>query len=438
MPVRYLTRALALFAPALLLVAVMLVPQPAQGGTFAVFKENFEGDWPDPWLIGDDNLDAGADYWGVSGFRETQGKKSAWAAQEGKNSLSGLPNEVIRKQDDSMDAYMRVDLGELVGLDSLTLTFKYWIEAGSGDNFSVRVSNGTAWTTVWSLSGPVAQGWTTGEAFLPLSTRLLEFRYVTADSHEDDYEGVYVDEVEVLGEDSTPPSLTVLEPADGVWFASKHVLLGWTASDAASGLAFVEVQLDEGAWINAGQANSFLFQNLSEGSHSVAVRAVDTAGNVRVQTLAFGVDVTPPDVILLGPQEGSTVTSSTVEVSWTGGDSVSGIAYYEVRVDGGPWVQVGSVDSHELTGLADGAHQVRVRAVDLALNSQEVELTFTVNTNPLHPEGPAKGALLYGLIAAGVVGSLFMLHKKEKVDFRAHWRRFKELLRRFGGRNREV
>jgi hypothetical protein len=432
---RCTSRVAIILLPVLMLAAAVLVPQTARAGTFVIFQENFEGDWPGPWLVGDDNLDAGADYWGVSGFREAQGKKSAWAAQEGKSSKTGLPNTVSQSQDDSMDAYMRVDLGSLGVLDAVSLSFKYWIEAGSGDVFRVRVSDGMVWTTVWSLSGPVAQGWTEAEVSLPLSVRFLEFRYVTADTHDDAYEGVYVDKVEVLGEDSTPPDLSVLEPAEGSWVDTRNVLVGWTVTDSASGVAFVEVRLDEGAWINLGDANSYLFQNLSEGAHSVTLRAVDAAGNAQVETLTFGVDTTAPSIVLQGPEEGSISTSSTVEVSWTGGDAVSAVAYYEVRLDDGPWVRV-SGSSYQLTGVVDGVHEVSVRAMDLAGNSRVAETSFVVNTNPLHPDGPGKGALLYGLIGAGLLGVAFTLHRREKINLRAYWSKFKGLFDRIPLRRR--
>jgi hypothetical protein len=429
---RLAPRAVALLLPTAFLVAVVLVPQPAEAGTYVVFQENFEGDWPGPWLVGDDNLDAGADYWGVTGYRESQGKSSAWAAQEGKNSATGLPNAATHTEDVGMDAYLRVDIGSLSGVDALTLTFKYWIEAGPGDDFSVRVSDGVVWTTVWSLSGPVAQGWASAEAALPLSTSVLEFRYATAASHDDDYEGVYVDKVEVLAEDSTPPSLSVLEPSADAWLDSDDVLIGWSVSDLASGVAFVEVRLDGGAWINVGDASSFLFYDLSEGTHSVEIRAVDKAANVRVETVSFGVDMTSPSVVITGPQEGDTVTSSSFRVSWTGGDAVSGIAYYEVQVDDGPWVRVGTTESYDVPGVGDGLHVVRVKAVDLAGNSRESEVAFTVNTNPLHPDGPGKGALLYGLIGIGLVGTVFALHRREKIDLRSLWSRFRDLLGKIG------
>ncbi len=159
---------------------------------------------------------------------------------------------------------------------------------------------------------------------------------------------------------------------------------------------------------------------------------MDKAGNQALQSIDFGVDVTSPSIVLLGPPEGSVVTSSSVELTWTAGDSVSGIAYYEVRLDSGPWMRVEPVDSFVLTGVADGSRRVTVRVVDLAGNGAETSLAFRVNTNPLHPEGPAHGALLYALVTAGALGLLVLLHRKGKVDLGKPWSRIKTLFLRRG------
>ncbi|MBD3192121.1 MAG: S8 family serine peptidase [Candidatus Heimdallarchaeota archaeon] len=92
-------------------------------------------------------------------------------------------------------------------------------------------------------------------------------------------------------------------------------------------------------------------------------------------------DTTPPTIDITSPNEGATLTSSDVTVTWSGSDSGSGIDYYETRIDSGSWINKGTSTSHTFTGLADGSHTVDVRAWDVAGNSATDMVTFTVDTS---------------------------------------------------------
>ena len=92
-------------------------------------------------------------------------------------------------------------------------------------------------------------------------------------------------------------------------------------------------------------------------------------------------DTTPPTVTITSPEDGATLTTSDVTVTWTGSDDESGIDYYETRIDAGDWIYKGTSTSHTFTGLADGDHTVDVRAWDKAGNSNTDTVTFTVDTS---------------------------------------------------------
>src|SRR6266566_217224 len=80
--------------------------------------------------------------------------------------------------------------------------------------------------------------------------------------------------------DTTAPTASLSAPTPGQVFGTSSVQLTWTASDATSGIDHFEVRLDGGTPINvpAGTA-TYTFAGVSDGSHTLALRAFDLAGN---------------------------------------------------------------------------------------------------------------------------------------------------------------
>ncbi len=115
---------------------------------------------------------------------------------------------------------------------------------------------------------------------------------------------------------------------------------------------------------------------------------VSTAEDVHQVTVDnSGPDTTPPTVTITSPQEGETVTSSDVTVTWTGSDDKSGINHYEIQLDTNGWINVGTSTSYTFHDVSDGTHTVEVRAYDNAGNVGSDTVTFTVNTSAAE-EGP--------------------------------------------------
>jgi len=90
--------------------------------------------------------------------------------------------------------------------------------------------------------------------------------------------------------DTAPPTVTASSPTSGSEVKSSSVTVTWTGSDETSGIAGYEVRVDSGSWSNMGTETSRTLTGLSDGTHTVEVRATDRAGNVKQATVSFTVN----------------------------------------------------------------------------------------------------------------------------------------------------
>ncbi|MCP8305228.1 MAG: SMP-30/gluconolactonase/LRE family protein [archaeon] len=183
--------------------------------------------------------------------------------------------------------------------------------------------------------------------------------------------------------DLIPPTVSITSPTTDSYVGNTTLVQG-TSEDTHSGIKKVEVKIDDGSWQLATGTTSWSCSldttGVSAGSHTITARATDNNDNTATTSVDVIVDNLPPTLSITSPTSGSKLTSSTVTVMWTGSDAGSGIDHYEVKLDGGSWIDAGTATSHEFTGVGDGSHTVRVKAVDEVGNSKEATVNFTVST----------------------------------------------------------
>lgn len=121
-----------------------------------------------------------------------------------------------------------------------------------------------------------------------------------------------------------------------------------------------ECQLDGGAWQACSASPSF--GGLADGSHSIATRATDGAGNVGTASAAYAwtVDTVAPSARINGFSRN---TSGTATFRFSSPDAS---ATFECRLDGSAWAACTSLKYY--ARLATGAHSFDVRAKDPAGN----------------------------------------------------------------------
>lgn len=204
--------------------------------------------------------------------------------------------------------------------------------------------------------------------------------------------------------DATAPAVAIISPAEGANLGTGSVSITWTAVDGTSSLAGFQIRLDADAPEELpGSARSHTFAAVSDGSHTVDLIAIDSAGNEATDTVTVTVDTTDPTLSISRPAQGSTLTSNSVRIEWTAADATSQIDRIEVSVDGAPvqTLEAGTT-SLALAGLSDGEHSVEVTVVDRAGNSVSRTVAFRVDTSFFSPSGPLGPYGLIGIVIATV------------------------------------
>jgi len=161
----------------------------------------------------------------------------------------------------------------------------------------------------------------------------------------------------------------------------------FTGNDGSgSGIASFQLKLDTGSFASA--TSPATLTGLSQGSHTVEIRATDNAGNVDATpaTFTWTVDTSPPAAPVTNtPVNGSRIGSTTPTYSGT----AEGNSTVTVSVDGS---SIGTTTASagglwtltQPTALSQASHTVRATATDAAGNTSPNSNTntFTVDTTP--------------------------------------------------------
>ncbi len=175
--------------------------------------------------------------------------------------------------------------------------------------------------------------------------------------------------------DSGAPTTTVTsQPAALVRTSSATI-----AFNADDPNATFECKLDGGAW--AACTSPRALTGLSDGAHTLQIRATDLAGNTEPTpvVVSWTVDTTAPPAPGLKQTPAKTASSSGFVIDREPGTTL------ECQLDGGAWVTCTSPYAPD--GLADGPHTLKLRQVDDAGNVSD-EVTYSWTLDRVAPEAP--------------------------------------------------
>ena len=189
--------------------------------------------------------------------------------------------------------------------------------------------------------------------------------------------------------DTSAPDTTIDSGPSGTTNAN----VSFTFSTSESPLLGFECRLDSAEWEACGASKSY--SNLSEGSHTVEVRAVDAAGNPDPSPVSrtWTVDRTPPNTTI---NTGPSGTTNDASPSFTFSSSEPNSSF-ECRLDSNQESDFHSCSSPKsYSSLADGDHTLDVRATDAVGNTDQTPASrsFTVDATPPTATAPVPRLLL--------------------------------------------
>ena len=192
------------------------------------------------------------------------------------------------------------------------------------------------------------------------------------------------------------PAIEITKPQNGTITNKPTITVEWTVIIYVEGIDHYEVYVD-GSPVNTSippEQNNYTL-TLTEGWHTITVKAVDKAGTTAEATMKIAIDLTSPTVTIVSPATGAILNKKTVTIKFSGSDNI-GLDHYEIYVDGSladTSVPPGQ-DSYTLT-LTEGWHNITVKAVDKVGYVAEDTIEITIDLTPptvtiIYPESGAR------------------------------------------------
>jgi uncharacterized membrane protein YphA (DoxX/SURF4 family) len=227
--------------------------------------------------------------------------------------------------------------------------------------------------------------------------------------------------------DTQPPTVSITAPAAGT-VSGTAVTVSANASDDVT-VAGVQFKLDG---VNLGAEDTAAPYSIvwnstgaTNGTHALTAVARDGAGHT---TTSAAVSVTvsnPPVLTITQPTNGSTVSGTTVNVTYTTSGDMTGVDHVHFQLDANPIVMDLTLDGvYQLTGVATGAHVLNGFLVTAGHTkipgTDAAPVSFTTTAPDTIPPtvsitAPAASSTLSGTVTitadasdnVGVVGVLF-------------------------------
>jgi len=226
--------------------------------------------------------------------------------------------------------------------------------------------------------------------------------------------------------DGTAPATAITEqPATLSKSASAEFTFSAT-DGSGTGVAHIEASLDGAAYAPA--TSPVTYTDLTDGSHTLSVRAVDAAGNVDASPASYTwtIDTVAPDTTITSHPANPSASASAMFTFTASDGTGSGVAHIEASLDGGDFAAAAS--PLNLTGLAEGSHTYRIRAVDAAGNVDATPASYTWTVDTTAPAAPAIASItpttVSGTAESGATVEVFLSGTSlgtTTADAEGHW-----------------
>ncbi|MGQ4892745.1 MAG: Ig-like domain-containing protein [Candidatus Njordarchaeia archaeon] len=166
--------------------------------------------------------------------------------------------------------------------------------------------------------------------------------------------------------DTTPPTVDIVSPSNGVCLSTKTIGLNWTASDNIK-LDRFEIYLNGELYSTVdASARGTTITVPRDGEYTIQVVAYDHLDYSSSDSIMVCVDSEAPALTILSPENNSWFTGKTINVSWTLMDSYPDkLENVSIYLDG---AKVGEVEPTVtvfiLRNVSDGVHNLTIVAAD--------------------------------------------------------------------------
>ena len=227
--------------------------------------------------------------------------------------------------------------------------------------------------------------------------------------------------------DVIPPTTSILTISNE-WYNSDEVLIDWLPSiDTGSGIAYYEIRIGGGLWAQLEEKPFNLnTSSLSDGRHSVELRAVDVAGNegevnaawLRIDRTAplviveqIGTQFANPSFLLLDIQIDDGEGSGPYLVEWT----MDNITWLETEESGVFTLPDWSVESLQIR-VIDGAGLETIVTI-IIVPPENVDVNQPENVDvEVESKNILSKTLLFGMIIVNLGLAIFWKYKKQKEE----------------------
>jgi len=261
--------------------------------------------------------------------------------------------------------------------------------AGRILSFTVRAKNAGTYSARF-LGGSVLANDGQGTD-ITSGTRGATVRVTTPTAAPEPQKNVNDDDEEPVSRNNDAPKAPTVRsedfPLKSEWHAKTGGIFNWNLPDNVTA---VRTLLDQSkssvpSILLDGRVTSRAVRDIPEGINYLHVQFKNTAGWGEIAHVRLAIDTTPPVLSRLNEIARTDPTDPVVRMRPEAKDEGSGIARFEVSVDGGPYAPLEASGSTVRTSsLTPGAHTLLVRAVDEAGNASSAR-EISVDLEPLQP-----------------------------------------------------
>ena len=229
------------------------------------------------------------------------------------------------------------------------------------DYFEIRIDNGT----------PINVGMNTSYELYNLSDgkHVIE---ITGYDKAENKERVIIE----FTIDTQSPQLCLLSPKNNSYINTTTITIKWNALD--DHLDKVKIWINETLLNETDEASGEIEITLNDGYYIIRAMVIDEARNANESLIVLYIDTLKPVVVLSSPTNNTWINNSTIEIKWSASDTLSGISYYELRINEGAWIKI--FTTYFSVKLNDGSHEIIIRAYDRAGNYAEVRSLINIDT----------------------------------------------------------